>query len=89
MFLLLCNDLLFECRDAGPRLRLSGCQALFGGSYDGLDIDQIPEGIGDTGQHTVFKFLPADRLGIGADASVEAVEGQLLAAVCAAVAILP
>ena len=89
MFLLLCCDLLLQGRDAVPRLRLSGCQALFGRSDDGLDIDQVPEGVRDAGQDPVFKLLTADGLGVGTDASVKVIERQLLAAVRAAVAILP
>ncbi|WP_375590264.1 hypothetical protein ABWH89_05595 [Hoeflea alexandrii] len=83
------GNLLFKCGDAVAGLGLSGSHALFGGVNHGLDVDQVPEGVRDTGQHPVFKLLSADGLGVGTDVSVEVVEGQLLAAVRAAVAVLP
>lgn len=54
-------------------LCLSGSHALFGGSNYGLDIEQVPTSIRDTGQYPVFELLPADGLAVGADASVKVV----------------
>ncbi len=62
MFLLLRGDLVFQSGDVDPCLGVPSSQTLPRGGDDGLNVDQVPKRVRDTGQHAVFKFLPADCL---------------------------